>query len=147
MISRVGKHKNPYLYDRFCDLHGRELKPCRGAEVWGLHPNPLTPPSSGLGMASGHVIGDVIARRIRPIRYSAERSGIRTRVRPDLYSEVYLYCLDEFACCAHQHRMLVRREKAIALLSDRSCLPVSASLHAILRQTEHIFGLGCSGGE
>ena len=112
-----------------------------------MHPNPLTPQSSGLGMATGHVIGDVIAQRIRISHYSAERSGIRTRVRPDLYSEVYLYCLDEFACCAHQHRMLVRHEKAIALLSDRSCLPVSASLHAILRQTEHIFGLGCSGGE
>ena len=120
MISRVSKHKYPHLYDRFCDLHGRELKPCLGAEVWGLHPNPLTPPSSGLGMATGHVIGDVIARRIRISGYSAEHSGIRTRVRPDLYSEVYLYCLDEFACCAHQHRTLVRREKAIALLSDRS---------------------------
>ena len=56
-------HKHPYLYERFCDLHGRELEPCLGAEVWGLHPNPLTPQSSGLGMATGHVIGDVIARK------------------------------------------------------------------------------------
>ena len=83
-------------------------------------------------MANSHVIGDVIARRIRTSRYSAERSGIRTRVRPDLHSEVYLYRLDDYACCAHQHRTLSGREKAIALLSDRSHLFVSASLHAIV---------------
>ena len=83
-------------------------------------------------MASGHVIGDVIARRIRTSRYSAERSGIRTRARPDLYSEVYLHDLDDYACCAHQHKAHPRREKAIALLSDRSRLFVFASLHAIV---------------
>ena len=83
-------------------------------------------------MASGHVIGGIIARRIRSSRYSAERSGIRTRARPDLYSEVYLHDLDDNACCAHQHRAHSRSEKAIALLSDRSHLFTPASLHAIV---------------
>ena len=113
-----------------------------------MYSNPLTPLSSGLGMASGHVIGDVIARRIRTSRCSAERSGIRTRARPDLYSEVYLHDLDDYACCAHQHRTLSRGEKAIALLSDRSHLFVPASLHAtVASDWNSFFGLGRGGGE
>ena len=87
-------------------------------------------------MATGHVIGDVIARRIRISRYSAEHSGIRTRVRPDLYSEVHLYCLDDYACCAHQHKALKDARRRWLIHPIARILVCLLPCTRLLRQTE-----------